>query len=88
VLGAEPDVSIRREVKHHVGPVHRLGECLLIEGVAPDERKGWEATRPDQEAFLTRGEVIKADDIVPEREQAVDEVAADEPGGAGDCALH
>jgi hypothetical protein len=63
---------------------HRVAQLLLLQHVALDEPEVGLRLRLVEEARLAGGEVVVGGDGVSVGEQAVDQVAADEPGPAGD----
>ena len=82
---AEPDVGIGGEVKNKIAPGHRRGQRGQIEAIAFESslNSGW-LRRRLQKFMLAGGKIVPADDVFAAGKQAVNEIAADETGGAGD----
>ena len=79
-----PNVRVGGEMKNERAPLHRGGQRLLVENVGLDQKEGRTSTGVLQKRGLPRREVVVGDHLVAFGEQAIDEIAADEPGAAGD----
>jgi hypothetical protein len=72
-------------VKYHIdAAVHGSPKLLAVKQVAGNEAKAGILSRRGQEFRSPGGEIIEAYDLMAVAEEAVDEIAADEAGAAGD----
>src|SRR5258706_14091264 len=88
MMRAEADISIGREMKHHVAVGNRGSQCVGVEQIRLDQT---ELRRPRcvfDEAALARGKIVEADDAVARGKEPIDQTAADEAGGTGDETSH
>ena len=84
MLRAEADVGVGGEVEDEIAPGHRGGQAVEVEDVALHERELRRLTGRIEELREPGRQVVVADNRMPRCEQAIDEVTADETGGAGD----
>src|ERR1700682_3078030 len=88
MMRAEADISIGREMKHHVTAGNRGSQCIGVEQIRLDQT---ELRRPRcvfEEAALACGKIVVADDAVAGSQEPIDQTAADEAGSAGDECPH
>src|SRR5262249_26958833 len=84
VPGAEADVGVGGGVEAEVVPGEGGLKGAAVEEVAVDEGEAGVPAGVVEEGLLPGGEVVVGGDVVAGGQEAVDEVAADEPGAAGD----
>jgi hypothetical protein len=84
----EPHSHGGGEVEHPVGAAHRLVDCLAVEHGSVDDGEAGLLLGVLKVVGAARRHVVEHDYLVACSEQVLNEVTADEPGSAGDCALH
>ena len=82
MLGAKADVGIGGHVINEIRALHCSGERSDIQDIAATQTKMGFAERASRNWITPGGEVVEPDDVVPQGQKPVSEVAADEPGGA------
>jgi len=80
----EADIGVGGKVENKIAPGHRLRQRRKIKIVAANEFEIWMVPRRRQKFILAGGKIIPADDVFAAGQQAVNEIAADKTGGAGD----
>src|SRR5205823_14043769 len=83
----EADVGVGGQVEAEVVPGHGAGQARQVEQVALDQPVAGPAALR-QEGALAGREVVVDGHLVAVGQQAVDQVAADEAGAAGDEGTH
>ena len=81
---AEADIGIGREVENEIASGHRLRQRREVKIVAANEFEIGMAPRARQKFILAGGKIVPADDVFAAGQQAVNEIAANKTGGAGD----
>src|SRR5712664_792427 len=88
MMRAEADISIGREMKHHVAAGNRGSQCIGVKQIRLDQTELRRLRCVFEEAALASGKIVVADDAVAGGKEPIDQTAADEAGGSGDECLH
>ena len=88
MIGAEPDIGIGGEMEHDVAACDRRFQRLRVKQVGLDEAEGLRLQCTFEKSALASRKIVIASDVVTDREKPVDEIAADEAGGAGNETFH
>src|SRR5579871_597807 len=88
VLQPVPDIGVGGHVKDDVGAGDRRGEPLGVEQVALDQAEPGLLPRRFEKPGIAGRKIVVAGNRIAARQQPVDKVAGDEPGGAGDKGMH
>ena len=85
MLGAEAHIGIGGKMKDEIGALHGLRQRRGVgQKIAFDQVKIRVLDCRLEETPVAGRQIVKADDAVAVREQAIGQVAADEAGGSGD----
>src|SRR5258706_13631111 len=88
MMRAEADISIGREMKHHVAAGNRGSQRIGVEQIRLNQTELRRLRCVFEETALAGGKIIVADDAVAGGKEPIDQTATDEAGGAGDKTSH
>ena len=88
MVRAEADIGVRRQVEYEIGARHGARDGVQIQQIALHQAEPRKRPRALQKAPESGGQVVESSNVVPFGQQAVHQVAADEPRGSRNECSH